>query len=191
LINASPLPCPELLPFIAGFDSIAVWLYNYVKGKNVTQETTVEEDPPRGKFRLTLVFNFTSHHFKQRHFTENGKRRHFNEFNPGIGFEYGLGKPGGAVEPYISAGIYKNSIYRLSTYVSIGAETDRSKFLGIGIGGGLLTGYPDMKVPFAALPYARIGDADHVNLKINVIPHIKNLTPTVVGPQIRVPVGKK
>lgn len=147
---------------------------------------------PDNKGKLSLVFSGAAYHFGQREYWdgERGGMRHFNEINPGIGVEYGLGKLG-PFNTYLTAGVYKNSVYRTSKYVAAGIETNGSKFLGAGIEGGLLTGYPDMKVPFAAIPYVRVGDADGVNLKVNVIPPIKNLTPMTVGLQLRVPLGPK
>lgn len=147
-------------------------------------------DDPKGK--LSLVFSGAAYHFKQREYwdREHGGMRHFNEINPGIGVEYGLGKLG-PFNTYVTAGIYKNSVYKTSKYLAAGIETDGSKFLGAGIEGGLLTGYPDMKVPIAAIPYVRVGEADGVNLKVNVIPPIKDLTPMTVGVQVRVPLGPK
>jgi hypothetical protein len=146
------------------------------------------EDNNKG--RLSLVFSGVSHHFGQREYRENGQMRHFNEINPGIGVEYGLGKHG-PFSTYVTAGIYKNSVYNTSKYLAAGIETNGSKFVGAGIEGGLLTGYPDMPVPLAAIPYVRIGEADGVNLKVNIIPPIKNLTPMTVGVQLRVPLGPK
>jgi hypothetical protein len=142
------------------------------------------------KGKLTLVFSGAAYHFGQREYWDNGHKRHFNEINPGIGVEYGLGKLG-PFDTYLTAGIYKNSVYNTSKYIAAGIETNGSKFLGAGIEGGLLTGYPDMKVPIAAIPYVRVGEADGVNLKVNVIPPIKNLTPMTVGVQLRVPLGPK
>ncbi|MEZ0226090.1 MAG: hypothetical protein ACAH83_16160 [Alphaproteobacteria bacterium] len=146
------------------------------------------DDDNKGK--LSLVFSGAAYHFGQREYWENGHKRHFNEINPGIGVEYGLGKLG-PFNTYLTAGVYKNSVYNTSKYVAAGIETNGSKFLGGGIEGGLLTGYPDMKVPIAAIPYVRVGEADGINLKVNVIPPIKNLTPMTVGVQVRVPLGPK
>lgn len=146
--------------------------------------------PDSNKGKLSLIFSGVSHHFGQREYWDNGQLRHFNEVNPGIGVEYGLGKLG-PFNTYVTAGVYKNSVYNTSKYVAAGIETNGSKFLGAGIEGGLLTGYPDMKVPIAAIPYVRVGDTDGVNLKVNIIPPIKNLTPMTVGVQVRVPLGPK
>lgn len=147
-------------------------------------------DPKSNKGKLSLVFSGVSHHFGERGYFENGKFRHFNETNPGGGVEVGIGKVG-PLEAHVSAGFYKNSVYRTSKYLAAGVETPGSKFLGAGIDAGILTGYPDMPVPVAAVPYVRIGAADKVNLKVDVIPPIKNLTPMTVGVQLRVPIGPK
>jgi hypothetical protein len=146
------------------------------------------DDDNKGK--LSVVFSGAAYHFKQREYWDGARMRHFNEINPGIGVEYGLGKVG-PFNAYLTAGVYKNSVYNTSKYAAVGLETSGSKFLGAGIEGGLLTGYPDMKVPIAAIPYVRVGEADGVNLKVNVIPPIKNLTPMTVGVQVRVPLGPK
>ncbi len=144
-----------------------------------------KSDSNKGK--LSLVFSGVSHHFGQREYWDGNEMRHFNEVNPGAGIEYGLGKIG-PFESYIAAGFYKNSVYNTSKYLAAGIETSGSKFLGAGIDAGLLTGYPDMPVPVAAIPFVRVGKSDGPNLKVNVIPPIKNLTPMTVGVQLRVPI---
>jgi hypothetical protein len=146
----------------------------------------------KDKKKLSLVFSGASHHFGQRGFMENGTFRHFNEFNPGLGVEYRFGRLG-SFDVNAGAGFYRNSVYNTSKYVSVGVETNGSKFIGAGIDAGLLTGYPDMGstiagMPLVAIPHLRIGEADKVNLKVEVIPPIKNLTPMTVGVQVRVPI---
>jgi hypothetical protein len=144
-------------------------------------------DTASNKGKLSLVFSGASHHFGQREYWDGKEMRHFNEINPGLGVEYGLGKVG-PFETYLAAGFYKNSVYNTSKYLAAGIETSSSKFLGAGIDAGLLTGYPDMPVPVAAIPFVRVGKSDGPNLKVNVIPPIKNLTPMTVGVQLRVPI---
>lgn len=160
-----------------------------------TVQATDDDKKPKpdsvtNKGKLSLVFSGVSHHFGQRTFWDNGVQRPFNEVNPGIGVEYGLGRVG-PFDAHVAAGVYKNSVYDTSKYLAVGLETNGSKFIGAGIDAGVLTGYPDMKVPLAAIPYVRIGNADGPNLKVDVIPPIKNLTPLTVGVQLRIPLGRK
>lgn len=143
-----------------------------------------DDRPNKGK--LSLVFSGVSHHFGQRGYWDNGQLRHFNEVNPGVGVEYGLGRLG-PFDAHVAAGFYRNSVYNTSKYLAVGLETNGSKFVGAGIDAGILTGYPDMPVPVAAIPYLRFGKSDGVNVKVDVIPPIKNLTPMTVGVQLRVP----
>ena len=139
-----------------------------------------DADPPE-KGKLSAVFSVASHHFGWRQFNDHGQMRTFNEFNPGIGLEYRINDTF-----HVEAGTYKNSLYRTSVYASVAAETSGSRFLGAGIQAGVLTGY-DMKAPVAAIPYLRFGSRDDkVNVKVNVIPPIPEVTPATIGAQVRV-----
>lgn len=144
-------------------------------------EKDKKPDPPSKKGDLSVVFSVASHHFGWRQFNDHGNMRTFNEFNPGVGLEYRLNDTF-----HVEAGTYKNSLYRTSVYASVAAETNGSKFFGAGIQAGVLTGY-DMPAPVAAIPYLRFGSRDDkVNVKVNVIPPIKNVTPATIGAQVRV-----
>lgn len=147
----------------------------------VAQDRTSE--PKKGD--VTAVISGVSHHFGQRSYWDaNGENRKWNETNYGAGLEYQLSK-----HFYAAAGGYKNSIHRGSFYLGIGAETNGSKPLGLGLQAGLITGYEIPVVP-SIIPYVRIGSRNApVNLKINVIPPIKGLTPAVVALQARFKIG--
>ncbi|MDI1226879.1 MAG: hypothetical protein PSY14_04255 [bacterium] len=140
-------------------------------------------EPKQGD--VTAVISGLSHHFGQRsYWDENGQNRKWNETNYGAGLEYQLSK-----HFYVAAGGYKNSIHRASFYGGVGAETNGGKPLGLGIEAGLITGYEIPVVP-SVIPYVRIGSRNApVNLKINVIPPIKGLTPAVVAVQARFKIG--
>jgi opacity protein-like surface antigen len=147
----------------------------------VTVEAKKPDPDPPEKGKLSVVFSVASRHFGWREFRENGVDRTFNEFNPGVGLEYRLNDTF-----HVEAGTYKNSLYRTSMYASIAAETNGSKFLGAGVQAGVLTGY-DMPAPVAAIPYLRFGSRDDkVNVKVNVIPPIKDVTPFTLGAQVRI-----
>jgi len=147
----------------------------------VTVEAKTPDPDPPEKERLSVVFSAASRHFGWRQFPDNGQMRTFNEFNPGAGLEYRLNDTF-----HVEAGAYKNSLYRTSMYASVAAETNGSKFLGAGVQAGVLTGY-DTPVPLAAIPYMRFGSRDgKVNVKVNVIPPIPNVTPFTLGAQVRV-----
>lgn len=153
----------------------------------LSQASAQSTEPQKDKepSKLTLVLAGASHHFGQHEFWDNGQLRPFNEFNPGLGLEYKLSK-----HFHASAGTYKNSIYRQSFYAGIGIETDGSKPLGAGIELGGITGYAELPVIPSAIPYLRFGSQDgRVNFKLLGIPPIKNLTPAVLGLQMRVKIG--
>ncbi|HYD17449.1 MAG TPA: hypothetical protein VEF76_03095 [Patescibacteria group bacterium] len=133
---------------------------------------------------VALLVSGASYHVGQRTYRdENGQSRKWNEFNPGLGLEVQLSR-----HFYLAAGGYKNSIHKPSLYAGIGAETDSRRRWGLGVQAGLITGYEIPVVP-SAIPYLRIGRQDKANVKINVIPPIKGLTPAVAAVQLRIPIG--
>jgi hypothetical protein len=108
------------------------------------------------------------------------ERRPWNEFNPGIGVNY-------EVNDWMHAGVgvYKNSIHNTSVYALVGAETDRSKFLGAGVEIGAVTGYSEGIAP-SGVGFVRFGkESQFVNLKVSAIPPIPEVTPAVVAVQLR------
>lgn len=151
-------------------------------GTAAAQSPEVKPVDPPNKF--TLLTSVASHHFGQRGYWDKGEYRPFNEFNPGVGLEYKLSD-----HIHLSAGTYRNSVYRQSVYAGVGFETGGNKQFGLGIELGGITGYNEMPVVPSAIPFVRIGDKNGVNAKVMVIPPVKNLTPAVVGLQFRVPIG--
>lgn len=130
------------------------------------------ERPPADLLaRTNMVFETASYHFGGG----------YNNFNPGAGFEYRLSR-----HFHAGAGLYKNSIEELSVYALGGVETNGRRFMGAGIEVGVVSGYTEGIIP-SAMPYLRLGRRDgRVNIKINAIPEIKNVTPAVVAAQVRV-----
>ncbi len=125
--------------------------------------------------RFSLVFETRSYHFEEG----------YNNFNPGIGFEYRLNNTF-----HIGAGGYYNSLERFSGYALAGAETSGKRFFGVGAEAGIVTGY-DWAVTPAAMPYVRLGSREsRVNAKIDVMPPIPGVTPALVTLQLRVKLGK-
>lgn len=144
-----------------------------------------DTEPESFKDRTSLVVSAGSYHIGQRTFYDNGEQRHFNEFNPGFGLEYRLND-----KFHLVACAYRNSIYNTSVYAGAGYETDGSKFLGFGVDAGIVTGY-ELPVAPAVVPYLRIGPRnDRFNVKLNVIPPVKGVTPAVVALQARISLGK-
>lgn len=124
---------------------------------------------------LAAVFETVSYHFDDYD---------YNEFNPGIGAEYRWNRTFHA-----GTGVYRNSFNATSVYFSAGAETNPRKFLGAGAEAGIITGYNESIIP-SIVPYVRIGNRDKSNMKISVIPPIKDVTPAVMAAQVRIPLHK-
>lgn len=105
---------------------------------------------------------------------------HFNrneencEFNPGLGIQYYLDDYDFLEDDYVAAGVYKNSPCRTAAYGFYGVETDTSKWYGVGIAGGLVSGYTQedfSTAPVVAYPYFRLGARRHrVNARLVVLP---------------------
>lgn len=136
--------------------------------------------------KVSLVVSGVSHHFGQRSYwdADKGQQRPWNEVNPGIGIEYNLGD-----HWHLSAGTYKNSIYRQSFYVGGGVETNGGKNYGLGADIGAITGY-EIPVTPSIVPYLRLGKRDGAfNVKILGIPPIKGLTPAVLAVQALLKIG--
>ncbi len=150
---------------------------------NASAQDVKPSTPEKGD--ISLVVSGVSHHFGQRsYWDESGQNRKWNEVNFGGGIEYQLSK-----HFYAAAGGYKNSIHKASFYAGAGVETDGSRKFGAGLEAGLITGYEIPVVP-SLIPYIRIGSRNSpLNLKVNLIPPIKGLTPAVVAVQARFKIG--
>jgi hypothetical protein len=112
------------------------------------------------------------------------ERRKYNEFNPGIGVNYEVNN-----WMHAGVGVYKNSIHNTSVYALVGAETNRSKFLGAGVEVGAVTGY-NIPVAPSGVGFVRFGkESQFVNLKVSAIPPIPDVTPAVVAAQVRFNLG--
>ena len=145
-----------------------------------------EPSAPNPRGQISLRFETFSYHVSndeypnQTYWDVKGERRKFNQVNPGVGFEVRLHKYFHAV-----TGAYRNSIYKASVYALVGMETDGGKPIGMGIEGGVVTGYE--KVYPAGLAYVRLGHRDgRVNARIAVIPPISGITPPVILAEFRV-----
>lgn len=129
--------------------------------------------PPHGA-KVSAVFATTSRHFS---------KDKFNEFNPGLGAEYRLNR-----WLHAGAGVYYNSLHRVSGYVVAGVEITPARFIGAGVEVGAVSGYSkkEFMMP-AGLPYLRVGRrTGAVNAKVGFIPPLKGKTPAVATLQIRV-----
>lgn len=139
-----------------------------------------------GKGQMFLAIETVSYHIHDSYFPDakywdNRRLRKFNAFTPGIGFEIRLNN-----YFHAGAGVYRNSIYKTSGYGLIGVETNGNKPVGVGIEGGIVSGYEKSVTP-TALPYLRLGSRKgRINVKLAVIPEIENVTPYVLTAQVRV-----
>lgn len=126
--------------------------------------------------KLSVVVVTTSYHFTSER---------FNQCNTGIGLEYRW-----SPILYAGAGVYRNSMDCTSIYTGIGIETNAKKHIGVGVMGGIISGYqsPGYFAPIM-MPYLRFGRQDRINAKINIMPPLKEITPAVAALQIRVPVN--
>lgn len=138
------------------------------------RENKIARDISDGK--VSLVFETVSYHLGGG----------YNNINPGIGFEYRLRD-----RFHVGAGAYYNSMEAPSVYALAGFETSGKKRLGVGIEAGVITGYNESIVP-AAMPYLRLGSRNgRLNVKLDVLPPVPDLTPLVVTCQLRLRLGKK
>lgn len=160
------------------FNALAVPL------SNASAQDAKPSSPEKGD--VSFVLSGVSHHFGQRsYWDDKGQNVKWNEVNYGAGIEYQLSR-----HFYATAGGYKNSIHKASFYAGAGIETDGSRKLGAGVEAGIITGYEIPIVP-SLIPYIRIGSRnDPFNLKVNLIPPIKGLTPAVVALQARFKIDK-
>lgn len=123
------------------------------------------------------------------HFGHVSRSGDYNNFNPGLGFERvsALGDNGG-VRFGVSAGLYLNSIDRVSAFVAGQAElcsSPRNTFtLCAGAMAGAVTGYRTLPVAPAFVPFAKLEhNPSGIFGKLMVIPPIGDAIPGTVGLQ--------
>ena len=146
------------------------------------QKQIAAESPHKGKIeqdisagKVSLVFETVSYHIGGG----------YNNINPGIGLEYRLRD-----RFHIGTGTYRNSMEVQSVYALAGFETRGKKRIGFGAEAGIITGYNESIIP-ATAPYLRIGSRDgRLNVKIDMLPPVPDLTPMVFTCQVRLKLGK-
>jgi hypothetical protein len=132
----------------------------------------IEQDVSAGK--VSLVFETVSYHLGGG----------YNNINPGIGLEYRLRD-----HFHIGVGTYRNSMEMQSVYALAGFESSGKKRIGFGAEAGIITGYNESIIP-AAMPYLRLGSRKgRLNVKIDVLPPVPDLTPLVFTCQLRLRLG--
>jgi hypothetical protein len=149
--------------------------------QGTAQAPIAPERPREGKIardlsagKISLVFETVSYHLGGG----------YNNINPGIGFEYRLRD-----RFHIGAGTYRNSMEVQSVYALAGFETNGKKRIGVGAEAGIITGYNESIIP-AAAPYLRLGSRKgRLNVKIDMLPPVPDLTPLVFTCQLRLRLG--
>ena len=128
--------------------------------------------------RLFLQANIASYH------PSEDSDDDFNEFNPGLGLEYHFD------EFYLAGGFFQNSIDNTSTYWGIGHErTIGADWFGLGILGGVVTGYDDGFSPrLAAVPYLLLKN-ERVALKTYYVPAVGDVDSDAIGFALRFDMG--
>lgn len=100
------------------------------------------------------------------------RKDQLNEANFGLGVRYGVLQDGGEDSVFLSAGAYKNSQYRLSTYVSVGSVLWSVKFLKVSASVGAVSGYKDLSMAPYVLPEVSIHRGP-VAVIVNYLPFVK------------------
>lgn len=128
--------------------------------------------------RLFLQLNIASYH------PSEDKDDDFNDFNPGAGLEYHMDGY------YIAGGFFENSIDKFSTYWGVGHErTIGSDWFGLGILGGIVTGYDGGFSPrIAAVPYILLKNG-RTSAKIHYVPAVGDVDSDAVGFSLRFDMG--
>ena len=108
----------------------------------------------------------------------------FNEFNPGLGLEYHF------ENFFIAGGFFENSIDKVSTYWGAGTEhTIGADWFGLGVIGGVVTGYDDGFSPrLAAVPYLFLKNR-RTSLKIHYLPAVGEVEEDALGFALRIDLG--
>lgn len=125
------------------------------------------------------------------HFGKAAEGEDYNNFNPGIGFERvsGFNSDSGGLRLGVKAGIFNNSIGRISGYVAGEAElcsSPRKTFM-LCAGGmlGAVTGYRSLPVAPAFVPYAKLEhNPSGAFGRVMIIPPIGNAIPGTVGLEV-------
>lgn len=128
--------------------------------------------------RLFLQLNFASYH------PNEDDDEDFNEFNPGAGLEYHMDGY------YFAGGFFENSIDKTSTYWGIGHEqTIGADWFGLGVLGGIVTGYDSGFSPrIAAVPYMLL-KGDRMALKTYYVPAVGDVDSDAIGFALRLDMG--
>lgn len=162
---------------IAKSEDVYVVPEDHGKGKSVdiyaVNDETILEDG-----RLFLQVNLASYHPRA------DKDDDFNEFNPGLGLEYHYDNF------FIAGGFFENSIDKFSTYWGVGHErTIGADWFGLGIIGGIVTGYDSGFSPrLAAVPYGYF-KYDRTSLKIHYLPAVGDVDEDAIGFALRFDLG--
>lgn len=128
--------------------------------------------------RLYLQVNLASYH------PSEDSDDDFNEFNPGAGLEYHFDGY------YLAGGFFENSIDKFSTYWGVGHErTIGVDWFGLGILGGIVTGYDSGFSPrLAAIPYLMF-KTERVALKTYYVPAVGDVDSDAIGFAMRFDMG--
>jgi len=128
--------------------------------------------------RLFLQVNIASYH------PSADKDDDFNEFNPGAGLEYHM------EGYYFAGGFFENSIDKFSTYAGVGTErTIGADWFGLGILGGIVTGYDSGFSPrLAAVPYILLKNG-RTSLKVHYLPAVGDVDADAIGFALRFDMG--
>lgn len=122
--------------------------------------------PTFAKDNLFLTTTLGSYHFE--------RPNDYCETNPGVGLKYFFND-----NTSMGVGTYKNSPCNQATYLMGAYETNKNKFLGVGVAGGIVSGYDDNDFatqPLIAYPYIRVGSAKGpVHATVLAIPHPEGL----------------
>jgi hypothetical protein len=119
-------------------------------------------------YLLALIVTVSSHHFNDV--------RDYNPFNPGLGIVVKL--------PYewkLNGGQFYNSHKNNTWFVTVGRESDETRWAGLGIEVGVLTGYYGHRLLPMAAPYFRLGRS-RLNLKLSILP----VPRPIIGLQVRI-----
>ncbi len=128
--------------------------------------------------RLFLQVNLASYH------PGEDSDDDFNEFNPGLGLEYHL------KHFYVAGGFFENSIDKFSTYWGVGHE--RSIFVdwfGLGILGGVVTGYDGGFSPRLAVVPSMFIKKDRTTFKAYYVPAVGDVDEDAIGFALRFDLG--
>lgn len=143
-----------------------------------------EEAVKKPQPRVSLLLTGLSRHFGDRSYTEDRRNRTFNEVNPGGALEWRFNE-----HVHMRLGAYRNSVREVSGALLFGLETRGDRFLGVGVEGGMVSGYEKVsgghRIVPAGAALVRFGKRENINFVLEVIPAGKRTT--VVGAGLRIP----